>query len=470
MTDLHPQPGTLLAGRYRLLRVIGEGGMGVVFEAEHTLTEKKVALKWLHARLANNPEARRRLVREALATCRVSHPNVVEIHDVVEDGEAVFLVLELLQGESLEELLKRGDTPLHQLIALLLPAMRGVAEAHRQGVIHRDIHPANVFLSRRPHELRAVPKVLDFGISKLGGDESPSLTRVGTTLGTPHYMSYEQLCNAREVDERTDVYSFAVILYRAATGRPPFEGASFTELAIKIGSATPTPPKAVRADIPSSLERLILWAMSRDREQRIESMDVFIRELEPFASEHSFFGQMSEFDRSVPLAVTSPALPSVPAPAGAAQLPRASSPRVRRAGAVLLALTCFALAGVGLWPSPRVHQLASPVARRAATVPMLPETGALGEPADTAHDAIPSGLEDDALAKRDAGQEQTARAEPAVDSGSTRAMAKAQRRPVAAAETTRGPDVATSSRPLEEINSRRYRAGRLRRADLKVGE
>ncbi|MEY4508125.1 MAG: hypothetical protein RLZZ450_247 [Pseudomonadota bacterium] len=346
MSDAHPQLGSLLAGRYRLLRILGEGGMGVVFEAQHTLTEKRVALKWLHDRVANHPEARARLMREALITGRVSHPNVVQVHDVLTEGDGVFLVMELLRGETLDKLLDRGGTPLHELVALLLPAMRGVAAAHRQGVVHRDIHPSNVFLSRDPDDETVVPKVVDFGISKLCDPTSPSLTLVGTTLGTPQYMSYEQLCNAGDVDARADVYSFGVILYRAVTGRPPFEGSSFTDIAIKVGSATPPTPKSLRADLPTSLERLILWAMARDRDQRIDSMETFIRELEPFAFAHSFRAEMSVPDRSVPSVLARPL--ATPAPTAAAPSARPPRPKSSRT-MVLSALVVVSLIGALLW-------------------------------------------------------------------------------------------------------------------------
>lgn len=307
MSASYPELGSVLAGRYRLLRVLGEGGMGIVFEALHLRTERRVALKWLHEKIATNPEARQRLSREAMATGRVSHPNVIEILDVVEEGDTLFLVMELLTGETLDALIGRGLMSAPRLISLLLPAMRGVAEAHRQGVIHRDIHPANIFLSRRSDD-ELVTKVMDFGICKLGGDESVQLTQVGTTLGTPHYMSFEQLCSPGEVDARTDVYSFAVILYRALTGRPPFEGASFTEIAIKIGTAQPTPPTELCADVPDSLSRVILHAMARDRERRIADMDSLIRELEPFAQMDAARAHASE--RPVPLLASAAPAPS----------------------------------------------------------------------------------------------------------------------------------------------------------------
>jgi eukaryotic-like serine/threonine-protein kinase len=382
MTASYPEIGALLAGRYKLLRVIGRGGMGVVYEALHTLTEKRVALKWLHASVARHAEARQRLVREALATCRVSHPNVVEVYDVVQEGETVFLVMELLEGERLEDVLERGDTSLPQLISLLLPAMEGVAEAHRHGVIHRDIHPANIFLARSGSGGRVQPKVLDFGICKLGSDElGPALTQVGTTLGTPCYMSYEQLCNPRDVDPRTDVYSFAVILYRAATGRPPFEADSFTQLAIKIGTATPVPPKELRSDLPVSLERLILWAMSRDREQRIESMQTFLRELEPFASEHTYRSLMTEPEQPVPEVIAAgarAAKATLPAPAlPMARWPARTGPALRSLSSLLAlaALLLIGLASLTWWRERSEERLARARWRAhdlRAAVPALP--------------------------------------------------------------------------------------------------
>lgn len=296
---MEPELGTVVAGRYRLLRELGRGGMGVVIEAENVVTGRQVAVKWLHPSLAGNQEAATRLLREATATCRIRHPNVVDVYDVVHEDRAIYLVMELLEGEPLEALLDRGGVPFHELIALLIPAMRGVAEAHRLGIIHRDIHPANIFLAKSAHSAQPVPKVLDFGISKIASD-GPSLTRSGTTLGTPLYMSYEQLCNARDVDQRADVYSFGVILYEALTGQPPFRGETFAELAVKIATGTPAAPKQLVPTLPTALERIIQWAIAREREERIPDLQTFIQELEPFASQQAFRSQMTAADLALP--------------------------------------------------------------------------------------------------------------------------------------------------------------------------
>ena len=302
MSHAYPQPGTILAERYRVEEVIGRGGMGVVLAAENTITQRRVAIKWLRSDLIDNPQAAERLVREASVASRIRHPNVVDVFDVMRDGTSIFLVMELLKGESLEAVLHRGGIPLHELIGMIVPAMRGVAEAHRQEIVHRDIHPGNIFLSRESHAPRPVPKVLDFGISKFGkiSAEQRALTRSNMCMGTPLYMSYEQLYSARDVDIRTDVYSFGVILYEGLTGKPPFDGESLMEVASKITIGTPVHPKTLRPEIPSALAELVLWAIARNREERIQTIEAFIRELEPFATEQAFRGQMTDCVQQMP--------------------------------------------------------------------------------------------------------------------------------------------------------------------------
>jgi eukaryotic-like serine/threonine-protein kinase len=288
MTASHPDLGTILSGRYRLVRQLGEGGMGVVFEAVHLHTDRRVAVKWLHERIAAHPDARARMIREARATGRVTHPNVVSIHDVVDEDDCLFLVMELLEGETLEDALSRGDVPIERAIRWLLAAMRGAAEAHRAGVIHRDINPGNIFLARHPDAAELVPKLVDFGISKLDAQDQPELTQLGTALGTPHYTSFEQLCNAGDVDARADVYSFAVVLYRIVTGRRPFEGASFSEIAAKIGTSAAPAPHHFRADLPAPLVALIERGMARDRDRRTPDLDTFLAALTPYSHASAF--------------------------------------------------------------------------------------------------------------------------------------------------------------------------------------
>jgi eukaryotic-like serine/threonine-protein kinase len=289
-----PSAGSVLGGRFRIVRRIGEGGMGVVLEAENTLTGKRVAIKWMHPQMASQADSAERMVREARASARVRHPNVVDVYDVIQETGAIFLVMELLEGEPLGALLERGDTEPHVIIAHLIDAMRGVAAAHREGVIHRDIKPDNIFLAHEPDRPRPIPKVLDFGISKLTDREGGlSLTRTGMTLGTPLYMSYEQLAGVRDIDARTDVYAFGVILYEALTGQPPFNAETFSELIIKITTTQPPTPKALRPSLPSALSSIVETAMRRERAERTPSLDALISALEPFASREGYAARVT---------------------------------------------------------------------------------------------------------------------------------------------------------------------------------
>ncbi|MEY4577293.1 MAG: hypothetical protein RL701_1996 [Pseudomonadota bacterium] len=220
-----PVLGSLLADKYRVEAVLGEGGMGTVFRARHELMDKPVAIKWLHAKLAGDATNRDRFIREAKAMARVRHANVIEVYDVGVHRGALFLVMELLEGESFEQVLQRGTMTIPRALRLLIESMRGVAAAHGRNIIHRDIKPENIFIVYDALHPDGCAKVLDFGISKLL-DDGPNplrITTTGATIGTPLYMSFEQMSGVADIDARSDVYSFGVLLYRALTGRLPFE-------------------------------------------------------------------------------------------------------------------------------------------------------------------------------------------------------------------------------------------------------
>lgn len=398
-----PTSGAVLAGKYRVVRAIGEGGMGAVFEAENLRTQKRIAIKWLQPNASRHGEAKARLLREAQAAARVRHPNVVDVYDIDQHEDALFLVMEYLEGETLTSALRRRDQPIPQLLALLLPALRGVAAAHRQGVIHRDLKPDNIFLAREDESSESVAKVLDFGISRLDprGAEQMTLTRTGATMGTPMYMSYEQLSGLKDIDERTDVYALGVILYEALTGQPPFQAETFSELIVKVATQTPLPPKALRADIPSSLGSIVLAAMARDRDVRIPSVDALIQALTPYASEHGFRALMTQGSLSSGMALgeatvalskadtTEPPLPDVHRPSVAARstLPQRDVPKLKRPGraaALALLSACFVL---GAWrmlaPSTSAPEPRS-LAPRPPAAATLPATEA------TSYDSIPT--------------------------------------------------------------------------------
>jgi tRNA A-37 threonylcarbamoyl transferase component Bud32 len=344
-----PAAGDTIGRRYRVIRRIGEGGMGVVVEAENVVTGKRVAIKWMHPEVAAQPEAAERFLREARASARVRHPNVVDMYDAVHEGDTCFLVMELLEGEPLSVVLERGGMPAHALIGLLLDAMRGVVAAHKRGVIHRDIKPDNIFLAIESDHGPLVPKVLDFGISKVMSAELASLTRTGAAMGTPMYMSYEQLCGVKDIDLRTDVYAFGVVLYEALTGRAPYQAGNLPQLVAKMAHTVPVPARQLRPEIPEALDRVIQRAMSKQRETRTESLEVLIAELTPFAKAQALVPQLSAATGVLPigqLAASNAAEPSLvvvgreSVPVGTpmeANVPIPAAPRRRDALAWLVA-------------------------------------------------------------------------------------------------------------------------------------
>jgi eukaryotic-like serine/threonine-protein kinase len=411
-------PGTELdGGKYRVRRPLGHGGVGAVFEAENTRTNKRVAIKCIQPAQCSDPESAERLLREAQATSRIRHPNVVDVYDVGREADLVFLVMEYLEGEPLSYVLARRTLPMHRLIALLLPAMRGVAEAHRQGVVHRDIKPENIFLAKQADTPELVPKVLDFGISKLEsrGSDLRALTQAGHAIGTPRYMSYEQLTGAETIDGRTDIYAFGVILYEALTGRVPYDADTFSELLVKLSVQPITPPLDLSKDVPKPLSNIVMWALERERAERISSMAALIRELEPFATARGFLAdltvQVASSEPSGSPAPVAALTPCAAAPGGALAAEtklgvdvRARPAReptrntVLRIAAVVVTLVIILGAWLANRAAPRPRSSAPPapvfVPKRSAAPPPLPaaRTGAETVERKLAEAPIPTGV------------------------------------------------------------------------------
>jgi eukaryotic-like serine/threonine-protein kinase len=283
---VYPSIDQVVGGKYRVVRTLGEGGTGVVLEAVNIATGKRVALKWMHPHVSADPVAVERLRREAQLAARIRHPNVIDIYDVDHHESALFLVMEYLEGESLRVLLERGIASSAELLSLLLGAMRGAAAAHKRGVIHRDVKPENIFLALEGSDGIVTPKLVDFGISKLAllDTSQVPLTRAGAMFGTPLYMSYEQLSGA-PLDQRTDIYSFGVVLYELLTGRVPHEADGFAAIIVRIASQDVTPLRDLAPHVPPALERAVSCALSRDREKRMSSMDELIAAVEPFVGD-----------------------------------------------------------------------------------------------------------------------------------------------------------------------------------------
>jgi len=279
------QPGTIL-GRYQIGRLLGQGGMGRVYEAQHRDLKKRVAIKTLLPVLASNNDARERFLREGEAASRIRHAHVVDVTDVGSEGSIIYLVMEYLEGEDLARLIARqGVLSPAQSADILLPVAAAIATAHQQGVIHRDLKPENVFLARDGYGA-IQPKVLDFGISKvLGNSGARALTGTAATMGTMNYLPPESLKAAREADARSDQYGLGTILYECVTGQRAFDEESFYLVLNKIAEGKFAPPSAHRPDLPRRLESVILRAMSLDPTQRFESVGHFGSALLEFASE-----------------------------------------------------------------------------------------------------------------------------------------------------------------------------------------
>jgi hypothetical protein len=288
MCGVRLSAGTVLAERYQLTALLGEGGMGEVWAARHLLTGKAVAVKQLTcgAHERHFGEARARFEREARSACAVDHPNVVEVFDFVGGAEpAPIMVMELLQGETLAARLARGPLSVTELARTLLPVVSAVGTAHARGIVHRDLKPSNIFLDARPHASSERVKVLDFGIAKwlAGGVEDHGLrTRTGSTLGTPSYMAPEQATGDRAADHRVDVWSLGVILYEGSSGVRPLEGENAAQLVMRLLSSGIMPIEQLVPELPSALAALIGRMLARDVGRRpadLREVYALLREL-----------------------------------------------------------------------------------------------------------------------------------------------------------------------------------------------
>jgi len=279
--------GTILDGRYRIVRRLAEGGMGVVYEAEQAALHRKVAIKVLHAHLASDPEIETRFRREAMAITAVAHANVVEVYDlgVMSDGRH-YLVLEFLEGRDLATALREDGPMSVGAVARVLSAVAaGVFAAHEKGIIHRDLKPENIFLlDETAHHERV--KVVDFGVARFANAHGvDSKTRTGTTVGTPYYMSPEQAQGRKDIDPRADVYALGVMGFRMLTGHHPFDDDSYPMLIVKICTELPPRLSIWRSDVPNGLAHLLSAMMAKLPPVRPASMRDVIAALAPFQSD-----------------------------------------------------------------------------------------------------------------------------------------------------------------------------------------
>jgi serine/threonine-protein kinase len=268
--------GTTLDGRYRVVSLLGEGGMGKVYLAEHVALEKRMAIKVLHEEYSSQEDLMRRFQQEAIAASRIGQENIVNITDFGRTPKgALFFVMEALDGESLASVIHRqGALPDVRTLPILEQICRALASSHARGIIHRDLKPENVMLLQREDRPDFV-KVLDFGISKVISRDRPEeqLTRLGMIMGTPEYMAPEQATGSK-VDLRVDIYSLGVMAYEMVTGHLPFTGKAPIEILIKHQSTPPKPPREQRPDldIPRDVEALVLHCMAKKPEARPQDM------------------------------------------------------------------------------------------------------------------------------------------------------------------------------------------------------
>lgn len=289
--------GSTVQGRYKIIGKLGEGGMGVVYIAEHIEIEKKFALKVLRENFSKKPEVVERFRQEARSASRIGHPNIVDVTDFgqLNDG-GVYFVMEYLQGKSLSDVIKKEDLPLERVASIIRQIAKALKEAHAKGIVHRDLKPENIFLVKR-EENEDFVKILDFGIAKISDRDSEGkrLTRTGVIFGTPEYMSPEQAAG-RNLDQRVDIYALGCIMFEMFTRRVPFQGESF--MAVLTQHMFEPTPKIETIDpdtkVPVSVRSVIYKAMAKNQEDRYEDMEALEIDLEHALKDESYQAEYSE--------------------------------------------------------------------------------------------------------------------------------------------------------------------------------
>jgi serine/threonine-protein kinase len=380
--DLGVKAGDVLAGKYRIDRVLGAGGMGAVVAAHHIQLEDKVALKFLLPEALSRPEAVTRFLREARAAVRIKSEHVARVTDVGQlDNGAPYMVMEYLEGGDLEEMLARGGPlPPEQAVDFVLQASEAIAEAHTLGIVHRDLKPANLYCIRRADGHLSI-KVLDFGISKVTTPGSQhNMTQTAAMVGSPVYMSPEQMQSAKNVDARTDIWATGAILFELIAGRTPFYSESITDLAVKVVN-DPAPPLAeLVPTVPPGLAQVVATCLEKARERRYQNMGDLAVALAPFGSKRARISVDRILDTLRAAGISQAVLPpSAPPPAirighdTAASWDSTDAASRPRSSALLLVAIAGMLALVGVAAILVLRHPASPAIGASAT-PVTPTT------------------------------------------------------------------------------------------------
>jgi len=259
------EKGSIVSGRYTIIEELGRGGMGVVYKAEDTKLKRTVALKFLPPELTHIPEVHERFMREAQAAAGLDHPNICTVYEFDQADKTSFISMAYIEGRSLRKKIESGPLELEEALSISEQVAEGLSEAHKRGIVHRDIKSANVMLTERGQA-----KVMDFGLARLSG--STLLTKDGSTMGTVSYMSPEQ-AQGKELDHRTDIWSFGVVLYEMLTGELPFKGDQEPSVIYSILKERPEPIANLKRDIPESLEQVVSKALEKDLDKRYQHID-----------------------------------------------------------------------------------------------------------------------------------------------------------------------------------------------------
>src|SRR5450432_1881830 len=322
---MKPVPGDVIAGKYRIVRLIGDGGMGTVYEARHELLETQVALKFLHSELAKRAGLGSRFLQEARVSARIRSPHVTHVTDVDQTADgSPYLVMELLHGEPLQAAMdRRGKLPVEQAIDFALQILSGLESAHAINVVHRDLKPDNVFIV--PATGGPLLKLIDFGIAKLRASTEfqKGLTRAGMVMGTPEYMAPEQLFSAESVDHSADLYSLGVILFEMLAGRRPTDGDDAEAIIAAVVSGNVRHLKDLEPTLNPGLVAVVERALLPDREARFATALEMRLALAPFAGALSHAGRLAAIPEPALHPVAAVATPRHTGPAQAFEAERA---------------------------------------------------------------------------------------------------------------------------------------------------